>query len=279
MKDVFDRVRAANPVPDPDRYYESLAGRTGESFGSMSDRRDHMTVDEITRLETPKPERPPAFRGWRVAAAAAAAIVALVAGFVLVGGGGDDTAGLSDLEVAEQFLASLETGDVVGYEALVDGAAEAEGGPFFGQPSATAAYVSRFQAATGGTYTAECELTPDSPTVDVRCAVGEMNRFREAADANPNRYDWTFALENGTITLMSFGGDLIFSVFDQIIAYDAWVQANYPSEYDGLMGIPQFLLDIAGAETQDLLPMPIVDTDAQIARHDELTAEWLASLS
>jgi hypothetical protein len=38
-------------------------------------------------------------------------------------------------------------------------------------------------------------------------------------------------------------------------------------------------LDIAGSETEDLLPMPLVDTTEQIARHDALTAEWLASLS
>jgi hypothetical protein len=280
MTDVFDRVRAANPVPDPDRYYESLSGRSEPLLSSNRDRRDHMTVEEITRLEVPAPETGrSAHQGWRIAVAAAIAVVALVAGFVVVGGGGQDTAGLTDVEVAEQFLASLETGDVVGYEALVDSGAVAGGGLFFGPPSAQWAYVSRFQAATGGTYTAECEETPGSPSVDVVCAVGEMNRFREAAGADPNRYDWSFAMEDGTITLMNFGGDLILPVFKQVIAYDEWLQANYPTEYASLMGIPDFLLEFEGAETESLLPMPIVDTAEQRTRHDVLTAEWLASLT
>ena len=111
----------------------------------------------------------------------------------------------------------------------------------------------------------------------LRLATGRC--FRQAAGANPNRYDWTFAIDNGAITLMTYGGDLILDVFEQVIAYDGWVQANYPDEYAGLMGIPQWMLDLAGAEDQELLPMPLVDTDAQVARHDQLTAEWLASLS
>jgi len=279
MTDVFDRVRAANPVPDPERYYESLTARPGQTFSAMSDRRNHMTVDEIVRLEQPQPEEAPSrFGRWKVAVASAAAVAVAIVGVTLAGGGGE-VAGLTEVQVAEQFLQALETGDVVGYEALVTSDAVAGGGPFFGPPSAQWEYVSHFQAATGGTYTAECRETRDSPTVDVVCAVGEMNRFRQAAGANPNRYDWSFAIEDGAITLMNFGGDLIFDVFDQVIAYDAWVQANYLDEYAGLMGIPQFLLDIAGSETEDLLPMPLVDTTEQIARHDALTAEWLASLS
>ncbi|MBT8165484.1 MAG: hypothetical protein HKO63_03335 [Acidimicrobiia bacterium] len=278
MTDVFDRVRTANPVPDPDRYFESLTAEPRQTFGAMSDRRDHMTVDEIVRLEQPQPEETPSrFGRWKVAVASAAAVAVAIVGVTLAGGG-SDVARPTDLQIAEQFVQSLETGDVVGYEALVAADAVAGGGPFFGQPSTQWEYVSHFQAATGGTYTAECRETPESPTVDVVCAVGEMNRFRTAAAANPNRYDWSFAIEDGAITLMNFGGDLIFDVFDQVIAYDVWVQANYPGEYAGLMGIPQFLLDIAGSESEDLLPMPLVDTTEQIARHDALTAEWLASL-
>jgi hypothetical protein len=279
MTDVFDRVRTANPVPDPDRYFESLTGEPGQAFSAMSDRRNHMTVDEIVRLEQRQPEEAPSrFGKWKVAVASAAAVAVAIVGVTVAGGGGD-VAGLTEVQIAEQFVQALETGDVVGYEALVTSDAVAGEGPFFGQPSTQWAYVSHFQAATGGTYTAECRETPDSPTVDVVCAVGEMNRFRQAADANPNRYDWSFAIEDGAITLMNFGGDLLFDVFDQVIAYDAWVLANYPDEYAGLIGIPQFLLDIAGSESEDLLPMPLVDTTEQIERHDALTAEWLASLS
>jgi len=279
MTDVFDRVRTANPVPDPDRYFESLTDEPGQTFGAMSDRRSHMTVDEIVRLEQPQPEEPPSrFGSWKAAVAAVAAVAVAVVGFSLAGGGREAT-GATDLEVAEQFVFALETGDVAGYEALVAPNAEAGGGPFFGQPSAQWEYASHFQAATGGTHTAECRETPDSPTVDVVCTMGEMNRFRQAAGANPNRYEWSFAIEDGAITLMNFGGDLLFDVFDQVIAYDVWVQGNYSDEYAGLMGIPQFLLDIAGSESEELLPMPLVDTTEQIARHDALTSEWLASLT
>ena len=280
MTDVFDRVRAANPVPDPERYHESLTARPGQTSRTMSDRRNHMTVDEIVRLEQPRPDEAPSrFGGWKAAIAAAAAVAVAIVGFSLVGGG-DDVAAPSNLEIAEQFVFSLETGDVAGYEALVSpDAGKLLGEPFFEGASATWAYVSRFQAATGGTYTAECRETPTSPTVDVRCTMGESNVFREAAGLTPNRYDWTFAIEGGVITLLNFGGDLIMPAFDQIIAYDMWMQAAYPDEYAGLMGIPQFLLDDPAFEDGELLPMPIVDTEAQVARHAELTAEWFASLS
>jgi len=280
MTDVFDRIKAANPVPDPDRYYESVTGDGRQLLGSIRDRRNHMTLDEITRLETPPaPPSPSGPRGWKVAVSAAAAVVALVAGFVALGGGGDRVVAVTDLGIAEQFVDALETGAVVEYESLVASDAIAGGGPFFGPPSTQWAYVSRFQAATGGTYTAECRETPASPTVDVVCTMGESNVFRLAAGLNPNRYDWSFGIEDGVITLLNFGGDLIFPAFDQITAYDAWVQTNYPDEYAGLMGIPQFLLDIAGAEDETLLPMPLVDSPEQRARHAELTAEWAASLS
>ena len=93
MTDVFDRIKAANPVPDPDRYYESVTGDGRQFLGSIRDRRDHMTVDEIARLETPQdPPSQSGFRGWKVAVTAAAAVVVLVVGFVAVGGGGDDVA-------------------------------------------------------------------------------------------------------------------------------------------------------------------------------------------
>lgn len=280
MTDVFDRIRAANPVPDPDRYHESVTGEGRQLLSSIRYRRNHMTVDEITRLETPPaPPSPSRPRGWKVAVTAAAAVVALIAGFVALGGGGDRVVAITDLGIAERFVDSLETGAVADYESLVASDAVAEDGLFFGQPSTQWAYVSRFQAATGGSYTADCRETPASPSVDVVCTVGESNVFREAAGVTPNQYDWSFGIEDGVITLLNFGGDLIFPVFDQIIAYDGWLQTNYSDEYAGLMGIPQFLLDIAGAEAEELLPMPLVDTDAQIARHSELTAEWFASLS
>ena len=52
-----------------------------------------MTVDEITRAETPQDSPSHSgFRGWKVAVTAAAAVVALVVGFVAVGGGDDGTA-------------------------------------------------------------------------------------------------------------------------------------------------------------------------------------------
>lgn len=239
-----------------------------------------MTIDEIVRLEQPQPDKAPSwFEGWKAAVAAAAAVAVAIVGFSLVGGG-DDVAAPSNLEIAEQFVFMLETGDVAGYEALLSpDTGEVLGEPFFEGASATWAYVSRFQVATGGTYTAECRETPTSPTVDVRCTMAESNLFREAAGLTPNRYDWTFGIEDGVITLVNFGGDLIMPAFDQIIDYDAWVQDNYPDEYSGLMGIPQFILDLSEGETGELLPMPLVDTDAQVARHAELTAEWFATLS
>ena len=85
-------------------------------------------------------------------------------------------------------MALLESGDVAGYEALLDPDAVTPTGPFFGLPSATWAYVSGFQAAMHGTYTAECRETPDQP--DSRCRVhtsSSTNIFREAAGLNPDR--------------------------------------------------------------------------------------------
>ena len=100
MTDVFDRIKAANPVPDPDRYYESVTGDGRQLLGSIRDRRNHMTEDQITRLATP--QAPPSRsgpRGWKVAVTAAAAVVALVVGVVAVGGGGDDVAGSAPVSV------------------------------------------------------------------------------------------------------------------------------------------------------------------------------------
>jgi hypothetical protein len=297
MTDVFDRIKAANPVPDPDRYYESVTGDGRQLLGSIRDRRDHMTVDEITRLETPQdPPSQSGFRGWKVAVTAAAAVVALVVGFVAVGGGGDDVAGLTDLQTAEQFVALLESGDVAGYEALVDPAAATPTGPFFGPSSAAWAYVSRFQAATHGTYTTECREIPTSPTQDVRCTTRSSNIFREAAGLDPDSGPASFGIEDGTITLIDLGGDLIFPALDQITLYDGWLQVNYPEEYAGLMAVhdenvvvrtwkldtPDLLLENAGknadGEIDPLLPMPVVDTAVQRARHAELTTEWAATL-
>jgi len=277
MTDVFDRVRAANPVPDPDRYYESVTGNGRQLLGSIRDRRDHMTVEEITRLETPPaPQSPSGLRSWRVAVVAAAAVVALVVGVVALGGGGDDVAGPTDLEIAERFVALLESGDVAGYEALVDSEAVAGGGPFFGPPSTTWAYVSGFQAATHGTYTAECGETPTSPTVDVVCKTAESNIFREVSGINPNRYDWSFAVEDGTITLLNFGGDAITPIVEEIMEYGGWLQANYPDEYGELMAVPVEVFEFVG-QAESTLSMPVVDSAAQRARHAELTTEWAAS--
>ena len=97
MTDVFDRIKAVNPVPDPDRYYESMT----------RDRRNHMTVDEITRPETPQDSPSQSgFRGWKVAATAAA-VVALFVGFVAIGGG-DDVAGSGNLEIEQEIIALIE---------------------------------------------------------------------------------------------------------------------------------------------------------------------------
>jgi hypothetical protein len=87
-----------------------------------------MTVDEITRPETPQDlPSPSGFRGWKVAVTAAAAVVALVVGFVVVGGGGDDTATSAPVSVVvpgtEQWTDTgidLSIGDSVLIEA--DGA-------------------------------------------------------------------------------------------------------------------------------------------------------------
>ena len=64
MTDVFDRIRAANPVGDPDRYHESVVGDGDQLLAAIRDRRDHMTVEEITRLETPPPPPPLAPSGF-----------------------------------------------------------------------------------------------------------------------------------------------------------------------------------------------------------------------
>ncbi|NNC91311.1 MAG: hypothetical protein HKN80_02340 [Acidimicrobiia bacterium] len=296
MTDVFDRIKAANPVPDPDRYYESVTGESRDLLGSIRDRRNHMTVDETTRLEAPQdPPSASSLRGWKVAATAAAAVVALVFGFVALGGGSEEVAGPSSLEIGEQFVALLESGDVAGYEALLDPDAVTPAGPFFGLPSETWAYVSAFQAATHGSYTAECSETPDSPTVDVRCTIRLSNIFREAAGLDPDFQGASFGIEDGTITLINLGGDLIFPALDQIALYAGWLQVNYPDEYAGLMAaldenivIPTCALDLSGVlaetcgtadgEIDPFFPMPVVDTAAQRARHSELTTEWAASL-
>jgi hypothetical protein len=123
MTDVFDRIKAANPVPDPDRYYESVTGDGPQLLGSIRDRRNHMTEDQITRLETPQdPPSQSGFRGWKVAVTAAAAVVALVVGFVAVGGGDDDTATslVDDRPLEKQFEEAIRANDGTRIEALVD---------------------------------------------------------------------------------------------------------------------------------------------------------------
>jgi hypothetical protein len=84
MTDVFDRVRAANPVPDATRYVEFVVGNQDQLLGLVRDRRDRMSLDEITKLEQPQPRRtPPNFGGWKAAIVAVAAVVAIVAAAVV----------------------------------------------------------------------------------------------------------------------------------------------------------------------------------------------------
>ena len=121
MTDVFDRVRVANPVPDPDRYFESLTGKDRQILSSTGDWRNHMAVQEITRLETPEPAPPSrTLRGWRGAVTAAAAVLVLAVGYLAFGGGDEESssqyadaaAGGDPMAIAGLFSDSFRTGDV-----------------------------------------------------------------------------------------------------------------------------------------------------------------------
>jgi len=155
MTDVFDRIKAANPVPDPDRYCESVTGDGRQLLGSIRDRRDHMTADEITRLETP--QAPPSRsgpRGWKVAVTAAAAVVALVIAGVLLSSDeepvsqyADAAAGGEPAAIFGLFVDSYRTGDMEGALPYVDADISS---PFLGDAITWMPGLIEFQGALYG---------------------------------------------------------------------------------------------------------------------------------
>lgn len=272
MNDVFDRVRAANPVEDLDRFVEVA----GDENAQLMDIKQRIIDRELPLL--PRAPALEARRRWRVALAAAV-VVAVFIGIVAFVGLTNDTTpeigsgDLTPLETVELHIARFEQGDIEGmYELfspnlLLENSKTAPKRFFVLEEGSFEDDVASYNRLAiqwyveHATMNAECTASGNEVTCDF-APVGLLGVKDE--NGNPtlvSRYTDTFIVENGLVVYWNEG--LTTRPVDSRRApeYKAWLQETYPEDHADL-----YLFDSM-----------LVFEDDQIQRHHNFIAEWAAS--
>lgn len=272
MNDVFDRVRAANPVEDVDRFVEVA----GDERGQLVDIKQRIAGGQPHLLfETP---RFTSRARWRVALAAAA-VVAVLIGIVAVVGLTNDTTpeigsrDLTPLETVELHIERFEQGDIEGmYElfspdvllensktepkrffATDEGSFEDEVASY--NRNAIKWYVEH------ATMNAVCTAAGNEVTCDF-APEGLLGVKDESGNATlVSTYTDTFIVENGLVVYWNEGRPTRPVDSRREPEYRAWLEENYPDDYSELVLFDSLLL---------------VEDD-QIERHHDFIGEWAAS--
>lgn len=301
MTDVFDVVRAANPIKDIDRYAEVVSGIDAQ-FHDMS-WRDRM-IDETQRISESDPikETEPRRRMWIGAVAAAVVLVLAGLGLVLSSSntdpidvaapttaatqvpvttgidGGEDpgtavatTLEPTPLDTVELFMARWTAADSALGEELISPAATAScydcPDPTI-WPWADSKYrgiemrTMALISISGAGATYSCAGDGDVVT----CSIGYETHFAAVGSAdNPSSANWVsmFTVENGLITHLDLGAysDIEGTHASGFADYEKWLAENYPNDHEELFFLGTLL---------------VTDPDQREA-HRGFVAEWAAS--
>jgi hypothetical protein len=225
-------------------------------------------VQTIGQPTAPPESSPRKLLGPVAVLVAAVALAGAVLGLARSGALPADPTRWTPQQVAEEFNARYEAGEVAAFHALLSPDAVlclnedcSEQVPFgtdiYNAPFVTA-HESQYLAATGGTLGAECRV--DGPWVE--CAWHQSNLLYEAGGIDPSVDTQTFKVENGRITEYTPGYRWSGVMHDDRVQqnqYSEWVRLTHPDEHAGLF------------EGQLML----VFSEENQARHRQLITEWM----
>jgi len=264
---ALERLTAANPVPDSASPFPAAGLSPAALLARIEERSTPMTeTPTLIRKTEPVEPRGSRRRGPVIAMiAAAAAIAAIVAATTLLTGEADPVA--TPTELAQEFFAALEGGDVAGYEAMF--AAEATfdclGGPCVGGAASKDdlllgfARDSRYISVSGANLDVNCSPVPDGASCFVTVISG-LNPGDVIDEKNME-----FDLSNSLITQIRLERGASWIGRDAIGfgGYRSWMQLEHPSEFDSLFALGSSIL---------------LETEEVRAQHRELMAEYVDQL-
>lgn len=259
---AFDRLRSANPVPDPTALRERAID-TGVFLVATQQRREKMQTTTVRPSEGRTGKRLPAL-------ALASIIVAMVAALGIVALVRDDTAAAFErrVEIIGEQAAAYSSGDMDAWVSYYAENASIYNGNFLIGPhqSATETWFRSFMVANDQwTITGTCE---EAGAGAVTCPMLRRDDFHGAGGLQgEGLITFTFG-ENDQITSFSMSPapetvlQAQYTPFDQ--AFDAWLEQAYPEVHDGF-GFPVFTV----MPNADDMPTALEYVDEFVAQSDE----------
>ncbi len=259
---VFDRLRSANPVPDPTALREETID-TGVFLAATEQRREKMQTTTVRPTEGRTPKRLPAL-------ALASVLLAVVAALGIVTLVRNDTSAAFErrVEIIEEQAAAYSSGDMEAWVSYYAENAPIYNGNFLVGPrmTSTQTWFRSFMVANDQwTITGDCE---EAGSDAVTCPMLRRDDFHGAGGLEAEgSITFTFD-EDDRITSFSMSPapervlQAQYTPFDQ--AFDAWLEQAYPEVHAGF-GVPVFTIQ----PNADDMPTALEYVDEFVAQSDE----------